>query len=120
MKKHDDPRFKQTYFACEANDFERICLWERYGPEGSVIQTKWGDNQIGLMAQIGKVSDMPVMLQCTWLTIEGHLVLFYNVCSRMADHNLTRPFLDLNLPKGYSHSDAMNFGNLLADIHDRK
>lgn len=122
-----DPRFKDTEFVIEADDFARQTLWERFSTEAlyktELNTIRWEQDGMGWMPTIGHVNNMPVCVAFAWAKLNGVLVVFYNPCSRIVDHEMVDDYMKKYCNPQYDHGrrahcDANNFHHVISYIRD--
>lgn len=122
-----DPRFKDTEFVIEADDFARHTLWAQYSTEAlektKLNTIRWEEDSKGWIDTVGHVNNMPVCVTFVWGKLNGHLVVFYHACSRMVDHAMVEDYLKKYCNPEYDHGrrahcDANNFHHVIGYIRD--
>jgi hypothetical protein len=104
-----------TRHLVEADDFSRRALWEGWVCDDYPRKGKplvWEQQNPGVLTTIGHVNGLPVCVCLTWAKIEGAMVCFYDVTSRMVDWSMVdewRAKTFPNVPK----VDAANFHNFV-------
>jgi hypothetical protein len=116
-----DPRFKNTEYAVEADSYTRQSLWEQWSTQAmfkrpNCNNINWEQDCMGCLLQIGQLDNRPVNIEFYWAKLNGHSILFYNACSQLVDHAMTKTWLKkyCNTPK----CDANNFHHVISYIHD--
>ena len=94
---------------CEATDFERYCIWERF--HNSELSWPWESARVGKGLTVGFVEDMPVCISISKARVNGKVVLFYCDTSQIVDHRMIEEWRKDNLA-GVQNADAQNFCNL--------
>ena len=121
-----DPRFKDTEYVVEADDFAMQCLWEKFSTQ-SMFRTplntyRWEQDCRGWMDTVDWLNKMPVVICVYWYKINGHLIAFYHPTSQVVDWNMLREYMEKYCkPKhngSVSHCNATNFGQVLSYIRD--
>lgn len=88
---------------CEANIFEKQCLWERWHTRGH-----WVSSRIGLGICLGKLDDRPVCISVIVDIYNGKKILFWYLTSEACDYRMAKEWLKEKLP-GVEMTDAQNF-----------
>lgn len=132
-----DPRFKNTEFTVEADSFAKHTLWQNYAKEaldfrkeflnsqGLIKELKlrheWKDDSMGTVMQIGEIDKRPICVTFFWTKIDGHLVMFYDITSQLADHKMMEDWLKKYCNPQHegrsSNCDASNFHHCLDYIN---
>jgi hypothetical protein len=107
--------FAETKFVVEATDFEQYCLWEKHHE-----QVKWEQVSPGMWETIGYFGKMPVCVSCSWVRINGHIVLFYEAVSMVTHSEMVERWVE-KMTKStptwgggrQAHTNAMNFHHCL-------
>ncbi len=133
-----DPRFKDTEFTVEADSFAKHELWSKYSLEWLNMykldfteealrkqvkfRVDWKDDSMGTIMEIGQIKGRPICVSFFWTTIDGHLIMFYDCTSQLADHKMVEDWLEKYCnPKHEgcsSNCDANNFHNCLQYIRN--
>ena len=109
-----DPRFKNTEFVVEADDFAIQTLWTKFS-----TQYNWEQDCKGLMETVGYLNNHPVCVNFRWAKINEHLILFYNPTSQIVDHHMVDEWLKKYCNPG-RHTDANNFHQVISYVRDCK
>lgn len=118
---------KETEYVVEATSAETFFLWERHAADHKMFETpypkcKWEQLPTGYAETIGTVKGHPVCVCCMWNRIDGHLVMFYEVTSRMVDHDMVEKWLEKKCNPQWqgcrAYCDANNFGHVLQFVKD--
>jgi hypothetical protein len=111
-------RLAKTFFIIEATDFERHMLWREYHSK-----VKWEENiggPSGGLITVGHDNNRPCCISTSWARIDEQLVMFYDNCSRITNHDKTEKWLKENFKGEYngrrSACGAMNFGQCIYSI----
>lgn len=88
---------------CEANSFEKSCLWERWHTRG-----KWVSSNFGLGICLGKLDDRPVCISVIVDSYNDKKILFWHLTSEVCDYRMAKDWLNKKLP-GVKMTDAQNF-----------
>ena len=112
---------ERTQYVVEATDFEVMCLFCRYSKESmfkSILSKyTWNGFSQGSMVNVGEFSGAPVNVCCTWVEINGVVIMFYTDISMIVHHGMIQDWMHtLNLPK----TNAMNFHNVIDFIDQKK
>ena len=103
---------EKVKYAVEANSYEILCLWKEWHEH-----VEWKQISSGRICEVGKIKDIPVMVQLFWNVLDGHKILFYSPCSRMVDHEMINNWLKKNaLMENAIIKNSMNFGNIVNKI----
>lgn len=128
-----DPRFAETMFVVEADDFARHMLWvchsresikAGYAPRDSSPHD-WVQHGDGRFVQVGSFGGMPVNISVFWSTIDGQLVLFYDMCSMVTHSDMVRRWFEKHCNPKYdggsreARCNAMNFAHCLQAIEEK-
>jgi phage-related protein len=102
-----------VYFV-EATSLEQCFLWEENERRGLV---EWDSKTIaGFFVQVGKLnfkkSKAPVVIQFTFVKLNGLLVAFYEATSMIVDHDMVRAWFKNRYPY-MNHTDSTNFAHCL-------
>lgn len=115
MDEHKD-LIKDCIGAVEANEFETMCLWEKFNARTDGV---WESATGGSLAVVGWIEEMPVCISLLVHTINGHPILFYHATSQLVDYEMVNKWLDENMPDiaknkngRLNKTDAMNFNNV--------
>lgn len=114
-----DPRFAETVYLVEADDFARNALWQRHNE-----RARWESDLSGYFGQVGDFGGMPVTVCCDWARINGRLACFYFspsvvTHSRMLEEWLREHFAHLFRGRSVPlHCDAMNFAHCIHAIEE--
>jgi hypothetical protein len=104
-----DERVKNAKFAVDANSFEQMSLWLENKERYNIVQ-----DLRGLCYVIGNVvindEEMPVVIELSFWTIDGMIVMFYHPCSQVVDYRIVEKWLDDNTK--CPRTNAMNFDNI--------
>jgi hypothetical protein len=96
---------------CEANSYEKMCLWREYH-EDRKISWEPGTGG-GPMITIGMSKDERPTVLCLCVDIvDGKRVLFFDATSQLVDHKLIDEYVANTWPN-VRRTDAMNFSNIL-------
>lgn len=133
-------RLKKTLFIVEATSFEQHALWRDHAKENNLnpspgyAKYTWEQVNPGWLVTVGHLGTAkgkgenkkrPVCINVSWNRIDGHLVMFYDQCSQVADSVQTEKWLDENFKGKYdsrtrrAQCDAMNFGHCLSAIREK-
>lgn len=79
----------------------------------------------GWALTIGELAGKPVVISLSWWRIDGVLVMFYDMVSRVVDHQMKEQWLDANCcPKDLdgrvARTDAMNFHNVIHHVQRKR
>jgi len=117
-----DPRFKDTEFVVEADDYARQSLWERYSTQAlhptELNTIRWEQDCMGTCSTIGQIADCPVVVTFFWAKLNGHLICFYHPTSAVVDHRMVNNYLEKYCNPSWdngrrAHADASNFHHVL-------
>lgn len=124
----------KTFFIVEATSFEYLSLWADHSDESmsrSPMLTKshapiveWIQMNPGWIVQIGELDKRPVSMSVNWAKIDGHLVMFWYLCSQVADYVMAEKWLKKHFHGTYDNglrraeTDAYNFGHCLSAIRE--
>jgi len=120
-----DRRFGDTRFLVEADGFARQELWRQHSREAratglvqaAALPRDWQQDLDGRVVQVGTFGLAPVNVLCTWATIDGQLVLFWDGISEVVHHGLIEHWFQRYCPTAYDRRcDAQNFHNCIQDI----
>lgn len=109
LQKTVDPRFKETEFLIEADNFSRFALWQEW--HGKVL---W-EQDSGVIYTIGEFGGEPVCVEFSWNFINGHRVCFYHPTSQVVNWIMVREWVEkICYPlwcngTRFAHTNAMNF-----------
>lgn len=111
-------KYKKVNFAVEATHFEQFCLWkENEASVGADNHVEWKEILEARLATIGTIGDLPVCVSLIWVTLDGHLVLFYECTSRANDWDMIEQYIkDNHLNDGYTKTNPMNFHTVIHAI----
>lgn len=130
-------RLKKTVAVVQATSTEQFYLWMEWSKESGWDDLdrlrhggrghpkyRWEQMNPGCWMQIGKIKDMPVCISLTWNRIEGQVVLFWEMTSRVVDYRMAEKWLEDNLKpwptydngSRRSNHDAMNFHNAMSAV----
>jgi len=84
-----DPRFEDTEFLIEADDFAQHALWREW--HDKVI---WEQDSSGLLYSVGELGGYPVTVSINWAKLNGHRVCFYSDSSRVVDWTMIEEWLN--------------------------
>lgn len=99
-------------YAVEATDFERLSLWREWHE-----RVRWEDESRGRLCTIGELGGRPIAVTVSWAWIDRRLVAFYEATSQVVDHEAVERWMRSKLlTPGGTHSDAMNFHNIVHAI----
>ena len=125
-------RLKDTKFVVEANGFETLALWEKHSSQSDFKSPtynipKFHIEQVnpGWALTIGELAYKPVVMSVSWWKIDGVLIMFYDMVSRMVDYQMKDDWLSKNCdPKDLdgrpANCNAMNFHNVIHYIQRSK
>lgn len=116
-----------TAAAVEATSYEKHQLWRDWSLDYAQMEklpTKknrvhWEQLGRGFIEPIGEINGLPVNISGFWARLRvkpedtGTLVLFWEICSRMADYDMAEEWLKENLPNAKNKTDAQNFHNVV-------
>lgn len=110
-----DSRLVNTFYAIEADSYACHMIWAEYFFNIPKDKRKFEFVQepVGISFEIGRIEKRPIMLSFRWYTINGHLVLFYDCTSQLADWKMVNEWLNKYMPHIKEKSDAMNAHNVL-------
>lgn len=101
-----------TEYAVEATSFEVLALWRDHHE-----QVEWEQNERGYVFTIAKIGKELIRLDCRWVWIDSHLIMFYDCCSNLCRLDFIRDWLKVNgpLPRDGRErlTNAMNFHHVL-------
>lgn len=112
-----DPRFKDTEFLIEADEFAQFALWREW--HGRV---KWEEESAGLAYTVGEIGGSPVVVSCFWAKLNGHRVCFYNATSRVIDWEMIETWLKRacyplwDSKTRHAQTNAMNFHHCIDHV----
>ena len=120
---HNDRRptaFRVVEYMFEATDFEQNALWERWHTH----IVSWDERpnvDLPSIQTVGRLAGHDINVQFTWVRLNGHLVGFYDPCSRVVDHTMVDEWVDTNVCPPHCgrtrrRQDASNFRNGLLDL----
>ena len=83
---------------------------------------QWEEDSSGLVYTVGYLSELPVVIELFWVTLNGHRVCFYNSTSRVVDWTMIKgwlskvcyPLWDGN--SRHADTDAMNFHHCIQHV----
>ena len=124
----------KTFFIVEATSFEQQQLWSDHSDEsmsrspllaanGSPT-VEWVQMNPGWIVQLGKLGKRPVNMSVNWARIDGRLVMFWYLCSQVADYAMAEKWLEKHFHGTYDNghrraeTDASNFGHCLSAIRE--
>jgi hypothetical protein len=105
-KLSDEDRFKATEFFIEATGEETLGIWKQYvdRPYENCRSLNWDqfDGTMHVISHVtiqyddkpGIVERIPICVSIMWNLVDGHLMAFYEACSRVVDHNVVKKFID--------------------------
>lgn len=106
-----------------ANRFEQHALWEE---NQRYAKRSWSRESMGIMETVGEIGDMPVCVALSYVTIDGHKILFVDPTSRVVDYEMIRQWMEKVLPvtafedndprKRLNTTDPTNFCNLFSGL----
>ncbi len=76
----------------------------------------WKEDLHSISKYVGYIAGRPIVITCTWATIEGHLVLFYNPSSQLVDYKMIEQWLEIATPNAVIRVDAQNFTDVITTI----
>ena len=76
-----DARLAQTNFVVEASSFERHTIVEKWRASNITCD----DEGASTVFEVGSINRQPVMIECTWMSVDGVHVMFYFPTSRVVD-----------------------------------
>lgn len=119
----NDPRFLMTEYLVEATSFEHHAQWcfrARGAPYCYDVRdmrtVDWVQTNPGLWEQVGKLADMPVVVNLSWAWLNGAMVCFYESTSQVVDWRMIEAWLGKKFPNVRLKTDAINLHNVLLDI----
>lgn len=123
-----DPRRQAAVYVVEATNQEKTMLWcewsceaadHMYGsPEHERVP--WEQVRDGWAHQVGELAGFPVVIDISFAIIYGELVMFYNGCSRVVDHEMLREWLVSNVPAYLNnHTNSTNFGHCMSTMRSK-
>ena len=125
----------KTFFIVEATSFEMHCLWSDYSNESqsrnpllnknNVPTVNWVQINTGWVVELGELDNRPVNMSVTWSRIDGKLVMFWELCSQVADYVMAEKWIEKNFRGSAaavrtSSCDANNFHLCLSAIRANK
>ncbi len=126
----DIAQLSRVFAAVEATNFEQMALYQTWSPAQSVgVHAReirvWEEDSVGLLLTIGTFADHPVSIQIRFVTLDGHLVMFWESPSQITNHLMVDQWL--NTYVGTEHratdtfhtTDCMNFHTLVHAIKRR-
>ena len=134
-----DPRFAKAVFAVEATSAEQQFLWQENSntsrdlrpQEGAMLRgaplrnpdgVKWEQDNPGQLRTVGTFGGMPVCVSCSWVKINGHLVLFYHPTSMVVHHKMIEEWLLKRCAPRWdngtrsAYCDAQNFHHVIHTV----
>ncbi len=130
-------QLKETEFVVEADTFAQHTLWEKWsaqslikhiwkdGSDSHFNTIKWEQLSPGYIETIGYIKKRPISIEIYWAKLNGHLIMFYNCCSLLADYKMVEDWLDKNCNPTYDNGarkarvDANNFGAVISWIKEQ-
>lgn len=119
---------RAVIFCVEATAYESLALWrESAADSGAPLianPVRWRQVNPGRLITLGRLDDMPVTLEVTFVNINNCLVLFYNSPSVVTDARMVEKWLDGNVkPPTWgggraARCDAMNFHHCLQALDE--
>lgn len=110
-----------TFFAVEASHHEKQQLWEEWSVEADDLVPRskrpfiyWEQLTSGFTETLGRIGDRPIVLSGFFARLRakptdpGKLVLFWELCSQLADYAMAERWLSETLPK-VPTTNAQNF-----------
>lgn len=124
-----EERLKETFFIVEATRYEQHYLWSGFAHNSPhrrfpTISLNWDQFNTGWSVQIGELDNRPVVMSMTWVRIDGKLVMFWHLCSAVADYTMAEKWLEEHFKGRYNNNarrawtDAMNFHHCVHAIRD--
>lgn len=114
-----DPRFAATEYVVDATSTEQQALWWEWSEH---YRVPWDAGRSGTMPTIGRVAGRPIVVTVFWATVGPSLVAFVEGTSQLVDYQLVAAWEKAVFPclsRERRHSNAANFGNVIADIASR-
>jgi hypothetical protein len=125
-----DQLMEETFFAVAATSFEHQCLWSDHAQQSDYAKVPttvhWKQLPYGYTVQVGTLDNRPVVMTLRWASLDGKLILFWDVCSQVTDSGMVEAWLSGNFhgtwDKGTrrARTDAMNFHHCIHAIKEPK
>lgn len=111
-------KFALTEYVVKATHCEHFLLWEKHSGE-----VAWEQHTFGYLKEIGICAGRPVVVECEWATINGHLIMFYDATSQVVDREMIDQWLKDNCNPQHrgrrAHCDANNFDFVLNMVQQK-
>lgn len=108
--------FSPTIAFCEATRYEQYAVWQRMcnDPDGPNVSWK---THSGRGITIGYLDGRPVHVSFSPVDVAGYRIMFVEITSTVADHEMLREWVKTHMPEGVPTriGDATNFVNCLPD-----
>lgn len=123
-----ESRLKETLFVVEATSFEQHCLWQQFAENSPYRISQYGrlrwEQMDGWLITIGHIEDHPVCMTVSWAKINGHLVMFWDQCSRVTDSVMAEAWINEHFKGKWDNgnrlaqTDANNFHHCVHAIRE--
>lgn len=99
----------RTRFLVQATDLEQLFVWQQWHERAT-----WRETYPDRGVTVGTTNGRPTVVRCTWVVINGHLVMFYDPTSMLVDWELVEQWRRPFHARGAGHCDARNFHNCVS------
>lgn len=112
--------YTEAKFMVEATSCERFYLWARYSTQSATrhnsdLPVVW-ETMESSFHTVGHLQNRPIVVSISWHRINGHVVMFYEVTSKLVDWTMIESWLAKQFPHIKHKYDAANFRHCLSHI----
>jgi hypothetical protein len=118
-----DKRMSKVKFFIEADSFAQHELWGKWANDALKFMGKhpdhelldWQQDHSGFSLTIDEIKykreTFPIVVSCSFATLNGQYVCFYYGCSMLVHHEIIEDFLKTNWPVKYDKGTRLAFTN---------